>query len=96
MNCVFVSQSVSSVSQSCPTSFNTMDCSIPGLSVHLQPQSLLSDAIQPSNPLLVPFSSHLQSFPASGSFQISQLFASGAQSIGASASASVLPMNIQD
>ena len=42
------------------------------------------------------FSSHLQSFPASGSFQKSQLFASGGQSIGVSASASVLPMNIQD
>ena len=43
-----------------------------------------------------PFSSHLQSFPASGSFQMNQLFASGGQRIGASASASVLPMNIQD
>ena len=45
---------------------------------------------------VVPFSSHLQSFPASGSFPVSQLFASGGQSIGASASATVLPMNIQD
>ena len=43
-----------------------------------------------------PFSSHLQSFPGSGSFQISQLFASGGQSIGVSASTSVLPMNTQD
>ena len=43
---------------------------------------------------VVPFSSHLQSFPASGSFQMSQLFASGGQSIGVSTS--VLPMNIQD
>ena len=43
-----------------------------------------------------PFSSSLQYFPASGSFQMSQLFESGGQSIGASASASVLPMNIQD
>ena len=43
----------------------------------------------------VPFSSCLQSLPASGSFPMSQLFASGDQSIGASASASVLPMNIQ-
>ena len=42
------------------------------------------------------FSSHLQSFPASGSFQISQLCKSGGQSIGASASTSVLPMNTQD
>ena len=45
---------------------------------------------------VIPFSSHLQSFPASGSFQMSQFFASGGQSIGVSASASVLPMNIQD
>ena len=45
---------------------------------------------------VIPFSSYLQSFPASGSFQISQLFVSDGQSIGVSASASVLPMNIQD
>ena len=45
---------------------------------------------------VVPFSSCLQSFPGSGSSPVSQLFASGGQSIGASASASVLPMNIQD
>ena len=44
----------------------------------------------------VPFSSCLQSFPASGSFPVSPFFTSGSQSIGASASASVLPMNIQD
>ena len=43
-----------------------------------------------------PFSSCLQSFPASGSFPMSQFFVSGGQSIGASSSASVLPMNIQD
>ena len=45
---------------------------------------------------VIPFSSRLQSFPASGSFQISQLLASGGQSIAASTSASVLAMNIQD
>ena len=45
---------------------------------------------------VVPFSSHLQSFPASGSSQMSQFFVSCGPSIGASASASVLPMNIQD
>ena len=43
---------------------------------------------------VIPISSHLQSFPESGSIQISQLFASGGQSIGVSASGSVLPMNI--
>ena len=45
---------------------------------------------------VIPFSSCLQSFPALGSFQMSQLFASGGQSIGVSVSTSVLPMNIQD
>ena len=45
---------------------------------------------------VIPFSSHLQSFPASGSFQMSQFFTSGGQSIRVSASASVLPMNVQD
>ena len=45
---------------------------------------------------VIPFSSRLQSFPASGSFQMNHLFASGGQSIGVSASTSVLPMNIQD
>ena len=44
---------------------------------------------------VLPFSSHLQSFPASGSFLVSQFFASAGQSTGVSASASVLPMNIQ-
>ena len=45
---------------------------------------------------VIPFSSHLQSFPASGTFPMSQFFESGGQSIGVSASASVLPMNTQD
>ena len=45
---------------------------------------------------VIPFSSHLQSFPASGSFQMCQLFSSGGQSIGASVSTSVFVMNIQD
>ena len=45
---------------------------------------------------VVPFSSHLQSFPPSGSFQMSQFFISGSQTIEVSASASGLPMNIQD
>ena len=47
-------------------------------------------------PLRATFSSRLQSFPASGSFQMSQLFALGGQRIGVSASTSVLPMNIRD
>ena len=49
-----------------------------------------------SSSSVIPLSSHLQSFPASGSFPMSQLFASGGQSIGVSASTSVLPMNTQD
>ena len=55
------------------------------------------ESVMPSNHLiLIPFSSHLQSFPASGSFQMSQSCSSGGQSIGVSASASVLPKSIQD
>ena len=48
------------------------------------------------SPSAIPFSSCLRSFPASGSFPMSQLFASGGQTIEASTSASVLPVNIQD
>ena len=55
------------------------------------------ESVMPSNHLILchPLLPHLQSFPATGSFQMSQFFTSGAQSIGASASASVLPMNIR-
>ena len=55
------------------------------------------ESVIPSNHLILchPFSSCPQSFPASGSFPLSWLFTSGGQSIGASASASVFPMNIQ-
>ena len=56
----------------------------------------IGDAIQPSHPLSSPFSPCPQSFPASGSFPMSQLFASDGQRIGVSASTSVLPMNTQD
>ena len=76
---------ISSVAQSCLTLWDRTECSTPGLPIHQNSQSLL-----------IPFSSCLQSFPASRSFQMSQFFASGGQSIGASASTSVLPMNIQD
>ena len=55
----------------------------------------VGDAIQPSHPLIVPFSCP-QSLPASESFTMSQFFTSGGQRIGASASASVHPMKIQD
>ena len=80
-----------------------MDCSTPGLPVHHQLPEFtqthvhwVGDAIQPSYPLSSPFPSLLQSFPASGSFQMSWLFTLGGWSIGVSASTSVLPMNIQD
>ena len=80
-----------------------MDCSKPGfLVLHYLPEFAqtqihwVNDAIQPSHSFSVtPFSSCPQSFPASGSFPLSQLFPSGGQSIGASASASALPRNIQ-
>ena len=92
----------SSVTQSCPTLCNPMNCNTPGLPVHHQllestqtHVDRVDDAIQPSHPLSS-FSSCPQSFPASGSFPISQLFAGGGQSIGVSASTSVLPMNTQD
>ena len=64
-------------------------------------QSLLKlmciESVIPSNHLILcrPFSSCPQSFPASGSFEMSQLFTSGSQSIGASASASVLPVKLR-
>jgi len=71
-----------------------MDYSTPGLPVHHQLLEFtqthvhwVGDAIQPSHPVFS-FSSHLQSFPGSGSFQMSQFFTSGGQSIGASASTS--------
>ena len=74
-----------------------MDCSTPGLPVHhCFLKLILTDAIQPTiSSSVAPFSSCLYSFPASGSLPMSRLFASGGQSIGTSASASVLPMNIQ-
>ena len=90
----------SSVIQSCPTLCEPMNHSTSGLPVHHQLLEFtqthvhqVSDAISSS---VIPISSCLQSFPASGSFHMRQLFTSGGQSIGVSASASVLPMNIQD
>ena len=65
----------------------------PGVSLDSCPLSRWCHATISSS--VMRFSSHLQSFPASGSFPRSQFFVSGGQSIGDSASASVLPMNIQ-
>ena len=79
-----------------------MDCSTPGLPVHYQLLAYTQTHVHcwwchPTiSSTAIPFSSCLQSFPASGSFPMSQFFTSGGQSIGVSASTSVLPMNIQD
>ena len=71
-----------------------MDCSTPGFPLHHQlPSSWWCHPTISSS--VIPFFSCLQSFPASGSFPMSQFFASGGQSIGASASVWVLSMNIQ-
>ena len=99
---VLPSVQFSSVTQSCPTLCDPMNCSTPSLPVHHQLLEFtqthvhpVGDAIQPSHPLLspsppAPNPSQHQSLP------MSQLFAWGGQSIGVSASASVLPMNTQD
>ena len=87
--------SLSAVTQLCPTLCNPMDYITTGLPVHHQLRShqWCHPTISSS---VVSFSSCLQSFPASGSSPMSRFFASGHQSIGVSASAVVLPMNIQD
>ena len=86
----------SSVTQSCPTLCDPMNCSTPGLHVHHQLPEFTQTHVHPTiSSFVVPFSSYLQSFSASGSFPMSQLLASGGQSIGVSASASVLPENIR-
>ena len=79
-----------SVTQSCPTLCDPMDCSMQGFPVHHQlpelaqtcPSSLWCHPAISSS--VIPFSSCLQSFPASGSFQMSQFFTSGGQSFGVS------------
>ena len=91
-----------SVAQLCLTLCNPMDCSTPGFPVHHQLPELaqthvhrVGDAIQPSHPPSSP--SPLPSiFPSIRVFPMNQFFASGSQRIRASASSSVLPMNIQD
>ena len=94
----------SSVTQSCPTLYDPMDCSMLGFPVHHQLTPGTCSNSCPSgqwchttiSSSVVPISPNLQSFPASGSFLMSQLFDSGGQNIGVSASTSVLPMNTQD
>ena len=96
------SQSVSSVAQSCLTLWDTMDCSTPGLPSITNSQSLLKlmsiELVMPSNHLILCHPRLLlpSIFPRSGSFPMSWFFPSGGQSIGVSASTSVLPIHIQD
>ena len=88
--------------KSCLTFCDPMDCNIPGFLAFTISGSLLNlisvELVMASTilSLIAPFSSCPQSFSASGSFPMSQFFASGGQSIGVSASTSVLPMNTQD
>ena len=92
-----VSVQFSSVAQSCPTLWDPMDYSTPGFPVHhqlLEPTQTHQWCHPIISSSVIPFSC-LQSFPASGYFQMSLFFASGGQSIGVSVSVSVLPMNIQ-
>ena len=89
--------------QSCPKLCNPMDCSTPGFPVHHQlPPEVYSNSCPLSwwchpttSSSVIPFSSCPQALQASGSFPVSQLFTWGGQSIGVSASTSVLPMNTQ-
>ena len=90
----------SSVAQSCLTLCDLKHARLPCPSLAL---GVYSDSCPLSwwchptiSSSVIPFSNRLQSFPALGSFPMSQFFASGGPSIGVSASASVLPMNIQD
>ena len=71
-----------------------LPCPLPSSRVCSKSQTLSRWCHPTISSSVIPSSSCLQSFPASGSFQMSQLFTSGGQSTGASASASVLPMNI--
>ena len=91
------------VAQLCLTLCNPMDCSTPVFPVHHQFPELaqthvhqFGDAIQPSHPLSSLSSPVFNFFQHRGFFLMSQFFASGGQSTGVSASASVLAMNIQD
>ena len=87
---------------SCVWLYNPMDCRTPGLPVHQQlpgfTQTHVHWVVMPSTHLILchPLLSCLQSFPASGSFEMSQFFASDGQSFRVSASTSVLPLNTQD
>ena len=86
---VLINSSVSLVSQLCLTLWNPMDCSTPGFPIHHQLLELVQTHVHwVGDAITIPFSvilffSYFQSLPASGSFPMSQFFASGGQSIGA-------------
>ena len=99
----FMSVQFSSVTQSCPTRCNPMDCSTARLPFPSPTPGACSNSCPPSqwchptiSSSVIPFSSCLQSFSASRSFPVSPFFTSGDQSIGVSASSSVIPISIQD
>ena len=97
--CSYYSVQFSSVTQPCPTLCNPMHtrppCPSPTPGVHPNPCPLRWWYHPTTSSSVIPFSSCPQSLPASGSFQISQLFASGGQSIGVSASASVFQWTLR-
>ena len=96
--CFISVQSISYVSL-----YGLMDCSTPDFPIHYQLFKLaqahvnrVNDTIQPSHPVCCPLLLLPSIFPSSGSFPMSLFFSSGGQSIGVSASASVLPVKVQD
>ena len=102
INTIYVMFCCCSVAKSCPTLCDSMDCSTPGSSVlQYLPESVqthvhwVSDTIETPHPLPPPSPPAFKPSQRSGSFPMSPLFTSGGQSTGASASASVLPVNIQ-
>ena len=97
----FMSKLCCSVTQSCPTLCDSMDCSTPGLPVHHQLLEFTKTHVQsvmPSKNLILccPLLLLPSIFPSIRVFSYSQLFTSDVQSIGVSASTSVLPVNTQD
>ena len=103
LNIWHIFKQFSSVQSLSPTLCDPMNHNMPGLPVHHQLPEFTQTQVHwlmwchPAiSSSIIPFSSCPQSFPASGSFQMSQLFASGGQSIRASASSLVLPRSIKD
>ena len=104
LRCLFSRLSIQfSAVQLRPTLCDPMDCSTPGFPVHHQLSMILLkllpiESVMPSNHFILcrPFRLQPSIFPSIGPFPVNQFFATGGQSIGVSATTSVLPMNIQD